>query len=71
MLKSLLTAMAVCAALAVFAGNADVYAKKPHIHTATTAPAQSSSMAKGGPLHDCVHVTFRQCNSHDGNGPND
>jgi hypothetical protein len=46
--------------LALFAGNADAHAKKPHIHTATTAPTQSSLMAKGGPLHDCVHVTFPQ-----------
>jgi hypothetical protein len=74
MTKSLLTGMAVFAALAVFAGNADAYVKRAPIHAIhvkNTAPAPSSwslasaspaaLRAKGGPLHDCVHVTFPQC----------
>jgi hypothetical protein len=32
----------------------------------------ASLTAKGGPLHDCVHVTFPQCSAHEGfAGPND
>jgi hypothetical protein len=58
MTKSLLTGMAICAALAIFAGNA--YAYKA-IHTTRTVRSMSSLTAKGGPLHDCVHVTFPQC----------
>jgi hypothetical protein len=57
MTKSLLTGIAVCAALAVFAGNANAYRAPVH----TTRTAQSPLTAKGGPLHDCVHVTFPQC----------
>jgi hypothetical protein len=66
MTKSLLTGMAIFAALAVFAGNADAYVKRAPIHVKKTAPAVSSLSlaalrAKGGPLHDCVHVLFPQC----------
>jgi hypothetical protein len=68
MTKSLLTGIAVCAALAVFAGNA--YAYRAPIHTTRTAQSTSSLTAKGGPLHDCVHVTFPQC-SREGGAPND
>jgi hypothetical protein len=50
MTKSLLTGLAVCAALMAFAANANAY------HA-----SGSSWAAKGGPLYDCVHVTFPQC----------
>jgi hypothetical protein len=76
-MKTLITAlagMAVCAALAVFAGNADAHVSKKRIHAPKMAlglsslpardgiaPRLSSLTAKGGPLHDCVHVTFPQC----------
>ena len=59
MTKSLLTGMAICAALATFAGNA--YAYKAPIHTTRTAQSMSLLTAKGGPLHDCVHIAFPQC----------
>jgi hypothetical protein len=68
MTKSLLKGMAVCGALAVFAGNA--YAYKAPIHTIRTGQSMSSLTAKGGPLHDCVHVTFPQC-SRGPDEPND
>jgi hypothetical protein len=68
MTKSLLTGIAVCAALAVFAGNANAY--RAPIHTTRTAQSMSSLTAKGGPLHDCVHVTFPQCGPHEPE-PND
>jgi hypothetical protein len=69
MTRSLLTGMAVCAALAVFAGNANAY--KAPVHPARTAqPTMSSLTAKGGPLHDCVHVAFPQCSKGYGE-PND
>ena len=68
MTKSLLTGIAVCAALAVFAGNANAH--KAPIHTTRTAQSTSSLTAKGGPLHDCVHVTFPQC-SRGPDEPND
>jgi hypothetical protein len=64
MTKSLLTGMAVCAALAVFAGNA--YAYRGSIQTTRT----QSLTEKGGPLHDCVHVAFPQCSKGYGE-PND
>jgi hypothetical protein len=77
MTKSLVTGMAVCAALAVFVGSAGAHARK-HVY-APRAQAVSASenhgpgapplsslpisalSAKGGPLHDCVHVVFPQC----------
>ncbi len=59
MTKSLLTGMAICGALATFAGNA--YAYKAPIHTVRTVQSMSSLTAKGGPLHDCVHIAFPQC----------
>jgi hypothetical protein len=62
MTKSLLTGIAVCAALAVFAGNAFAY--KAPTYTTRTSLDMRSLMAKGGPLHDCVHVTFPQCSPH-------
>ena len=71
MMKSLLTGMAIFAALAVFAGSANAYVKKSRIHTAMAASSQSWLRAKGGPLHDCVHVIFPQCSSHEFDGPND
>jgi hypothetical protein len=81
MTKSLLTGMAVCAALAVFAGNADAQVHKAHVHKVpvygkqvTPAIPMTSDIsllrAKGGPLHDCVHVTFPQCSRGYGE-PND
>jgi hypothetical protein len=81
MTKSLLTGMAVCAALALFAGNAYAYVRKAHGHAyayVNRSPMHvaqrtwESLRAKGGPLHDCVHVKFPQCNGHDfGGEPND
>jgi hypothetical protein len=71
MTKSLLTGMAALAALAVLAGSANAHVKKSRIHAAMTASPQSWLTVKGGPLHDCVHVTFPQCNSHEFGGPND
>ena len=70
MTKSLLAGIAVCAALVAFAGSADAYKYKPPIHRAKTASIPSLT-AKGGPLHDCVHVTFPQCGDRGFNGPND
>jgi hypothetical protein len=70
MTKSLLTGMAVCVALAAFAGNANAYRHKAPVYKPGPAPAMSRLMAKGGPLHDCVHVTFPQCDKGYG-GPND
>ena len=61
MAKSVVTGMAVCAALAVCAGNANAHAHKSHVHMTRTALTLSSLTAKGGSLHDCVHVTFLQC----------
>jgi hypothetical protein len=82
MTKSLLTGMAVCAALAVFAGNANAHVRKTPthayayvnrspIHVANPTPTIASLRAKGGPLHDCVHVTFPQCGSRGPGQPND
>lgn len=60
MTKSLLTGIAVCGALAIFAGNA-VYAAKSSVQT--TKPAQQEQVA---PLTgDCIHVTFPQCGGND------
>jgi hypothetical protein len=72
--KTLIATFAL-AALAVSAGNANAYVNKSRIHkayghvnkspiqTATTVrPEQFAPLtAKGGPLHDCVHVAFPQC----------
>jgi hypothetical protein len=69
MMKSLLTGMAVCTALAVFVGNANAY--RGPVHMTKSASTFSSLTAKGGPLHDCVHITFPQCDGHDYGGPND
>jgi hypothetical protein len=69
MTKSLLTGMAVFTALALFVGNADAYKASTHRIRATSS--LSSLTAKGGPLHDCVHVTFPQCDGHEYGGPND
>ena len=78
MTKSLLTGMAVCAALAIFAGNADAHVRKAHVHKVPVYAKQvtpatldmSLLTAKGGPLHDCVHVQFPQCDKGYGE-PND
>jgi hypothetical protein len=67
MTKSVLTGIAVCATLALFAGNASAYRA---INTTSSAQTESALTAKGGPLHDCVHVAFPQCSRGD-NGPND
>jgi hypothetical protein len=71
MMKSLLTGMGVCAALAVFAGNASAHVRKPiyrpHAQALSSLTVYRSHQtwpslrSKGGPLHDCVHVTFPQC----------
>jgi hypothetical protein len=84
MAKSLLTGMAAVVALAAFAGNADAYVKRAPVYAKKIAPTRSlplsslplSSLsmsalrAKGGPLHDCVHVLFPQCSRGYGE-PND
>lgn len=56
--------MTVCVAPVRGAGNADAHAHKSHLYQSRgymtkTAPTLSSLRAKGGPLHDCMHVTFR------------
>jgi hypothetical protein len=80
MIKSLVTGMAVFAALAVFTGDADAYGKRAPVYAKTIAPVPpparlssaklSALRAKGGPLHDCVHVLFPQCSRGYGE-PND
>jgi hypothetical protein len=76
MTKSLLTGMAVFAAVAVFAGNGDAYAHRKPVYAKVYAkklgPVSNMSLlrAKGGPLHDCVHVLFPQCSRGYGE-PND
>jgi len=71
MTKTLLTGMAVCLPLALFAGNANAYTMHAkHTNTTRTTSTWSSLMAKGGPLHDCVHVTFPQCSPHGPDQPN-
>jgi hypothetical protein len=84
-LTTALTGMAVCTALAVFAGNADAHVNKTRVHTTKMARGMaplpdggsgwttsrlSALRAKGGPLHDCVHVLFPQCSRGYGE-PND
>jgi hypothetical protein len=72
MKKSLVTGIAACAALAVFAGNASAYGRKPIYRPRAQAvssaevyrlqaPTRAALTAKGGLLHDCVHITFPQC----------
>jgi hypothetical protein len=68
MAKSVVTVMIVCATLAVCAGNADAHVHKSHV--TRTASTLTSLTAKGGPLHDCVHVTFPQCDDRGFNRPN-
>jgi hypothetical protein len=68
MTKSVLTGIAVCAALAVFSGNA--IAHTTPIHTTRTAWSLASLTVRGGPLHDCVHVAFPQCSPHGPGQPN-
>jgi hypothetical protein len=80
MTKTLLTGMAVCAALAIVAGDADAHVKKTVVQTAVHAKKMTPALAsaslparwtvKGGPLHDCVHVLFPQCSRGFGE-PND
>ena len=74
-----LIAIFALAALAVSAGNANAYVNKSRIHkayghvnespirTATTVRAEQFAplTAKGGPLHDCVHVAFPQCSDNE------
>jgi hypothetical protein len=77
MAKSAATGIAVCAALVACAGNANAHVHKSHMQMTShvqmtmTAPGLSSLTAKGGPLHDCVHVTFPQCGDRGFHGPND
>jgi hypothetical protein len=81
MTKSLLTGIAVCSALALFAGDANAYARKAYARAYAYVNQPTSHMAmptwtalrgRGGPLHDCVHVTFPQCDTHSfGGEPND
>jgi hypothetical protein len=74
--KILIFALAV---LAISAGNAYAYVNKSRIHkvhghvnkppirTATTVRPEHfvPLTAKGGRLHDCVHVAFPQCGDND------
>jgi hypothetical protein len=75
MAKSVLTRMAVCAALMAFAGNASAHIHKSRhhmtVHMTKTAPTLALLTSKGGPLHDCVHVPFPQCDTHGSDQPND
>jgi hypothetical protein len=71
MTKSVVTGIVVCAALAICAGNADAYVHKSQTQMARKALTPLSLTAKGGPLHDCVHVTFPQCGDKGFDGPND
>jgi hypothetical protein len=74
MTKSIVTGMTVWVALVVGAGNADAHAHKAHMyksHVYMSAQILPSLTAKGGPLHDCVHVTFPQCGDRGFHGPND
>ncbi len=81
MMKSLLTGMAVYTVLAVSAGNVSAHVRKPvyrpHAQALPSmmvyrpyARSWAALRAKGGPLHDCVHVTFPQCDRGYGE-PND
>jgi hypothetical protein len=72
MTKSLLTGLAVCTALAMFAGNASAErARTQTMKPTPTVSTISSWTAKGGPLHDCVHVAFPQCDRGYPGVPND
>jgi hypothetical protein len=82
MTKSSIAGMVGCVALAVFAGNASAYVRKPIYRPHAQALSSpelyrpqertlAALSAKGGPLHDCVHVTFPQCDGHEFGGPND
>jgi hypothetical protein len=82
MTKSLRTGIVACVALAAFAGNASAYMRKPIYRPraeALTSPevyrpqqlSLAALRAKGNPLHDCVHITFPQCDGHEFGGPND
>jgi hypothetical protein len=68
MTKSVLTGIAVCAALAAFSGNANAYTTSTH--TSRTLRSLSSLTPRGGRLHDCVHVAFPQCSPHGPDQPN-
>ena len=57
MMKSLLTGMAVCAALAVFAGSGNA-ANNPSTRTINPDQREQISPVQ---VQDCVHVTFPQC----------
>jgi hypothetical protein len=57
MTKSLLTGIAVCGALAIFAANTDVYAAKSSVRTIKPAQEQTAPL----PVQDCLHVAFPQC----------
>jgi hypothetical protein len=75
MTKSL-TGIAVCVALAGGAESANAHMHRSHVYNSHAqmtmlAPTLTSLTAKGGPLHDCVHVTFPQCGDRGFNGPND
>jgi hypothetical protein len=61
MMKSLLTGMAVCAALAVFAGSANA-ANNPSARTINPDQREQISPAQ---VQDCVHVAFPQCGQSD------
>lgn len=64
MTKSLFTGIAVCGALAVFAGNA-VYAAKSSVQMTKPAQQEQTAPLPGGALQDCVHVAFPQCSGSD------
>jgi hypothetical protein len=69
--KSVLTRMVVCAVLMAFAGNASARIHKSRAHMTKSAPTLVLLTSKGGPLHDCVHVPFPQCDTHGSDQPND
>ena len=75
----ILIATFALATLAVSGGHANADVNKPRMHkaygyrnkspiqTATTVRhEQAGSLTdRGGPLHDCVHVTFPQCSDNE------
>jgi hypothetical protein len=61
MKKSLLTGIAVCAALAVFAGNSYAASRS----SVPTAKPQEQAAPLPAQVQDCIHATFPQCGGND------
>jgi hypothetical protein len=71
MANSVVAGIIVCGALAICTGRANAHVREAPVHMTRTASTLSSLKIKGGPLHDCVHITFPQCGDRGFNGPND